>query len=118
VQAVVDFFGPIDVAAWYRYKGETQAGLIGAPVDGSEEKLTRANPITYLDGGDPPVLVAHGRRDKLVPMAQSELFAAALRKAGVPVTLELVPWAAHNVQQLELDAAVVAFFDRHLKAGR
>jgi acetyl esterase/lipase len=115
IQAVVDFFGPIDVAGWHRYKGETKANLIGAPIAGNEARLAKADPTTYIDAGDPPVLVAHGERDTLVPKAQSELLHAALRGAGVESTLVLVPGAAHSVQELDLDARVLAFLDRHLK---
>ncbi len=115
VQAVVDYFGPIDVALWYRQKKQEDAALIGGPVTGNERRLALANPITYVDRGDPPTLIAHGRQDPLVPMSQSQLFEEALRKAGVPVQLHLVPGAGHSVTQMNLDREVAAFFDRYLK---
>ena len=81
----------------------------------NEARLAKADPTTYIDPQDPPILIAHGARDSLVPKAQSELFDAVLRKAGVASTLLLVPGAGHSVQELNLDARVLAFFDRHLK---
>ena len=38
---------------------------------------------TYLDKNDPPFLIMHGTADTTVPVAQSELLAAALKKHGV-----------------------------------
>ncbi len=115
VQAAVDFFGPIDVAEWFRYKKDPFAHLIGAPIDGNEDKLAAANPETYIDAGDPPVFVAHGGDDTLVPRQQSDHFFAALQKAGVPGSLTIVSQVGHSVKDLQLDADVRAFFDRYLR---
>lgn len=41
------------------------------------------------------MLLAHGDTDRLVPAAQSERPAAALRAAGAPVELEVVLGAGH-----------------------
>ncbi|MFN0165303.1 MAG: alpha/beta hydrolase fold domain-containing protein [Bryobacteraceae bacterium] len=115
VEAAVDFFGPIDVAEWFRYKKSPFVHLIGAPIEGNEDRLRAANPETYIGAGDPPVFVAHGAVDTLVPRSESERFYAALRRAGVPATLTIVPEAGHSVKGLNLDAEVRAFFDRYLR---
>ena len=115
VQAAVDFFGPIDVAGWYRELGAPEAALIGGPVEGNEAKLRATSPATYISPDDPPVLVAHGVRDTLVRMHHSEKFHAALREAGVRTELHIVPGAAHSVKELNLDQQVLEFLDQTLR---
>jgi acetyl esterase/lipase len=43
-----------------------------------------ATPKHFVTAGDPPILFLHGTRDHVVPMADSENLAAALRAAAVP----------------------------------
>ena len=47
------------------------------------DQVRRADPITYIDANDPPILIVHGEEDGTVIINQSELFYAALKKAGV-----------------------------------
>jgi acetyl esterase/lipase len=58
-----------------------------------EEKVAKANPITHVTKNAPPFLICHGDADPLVPHHQSELLEAALKQAGVPVTLYTVKGA-------------------------
>ena len=75
--------------------------------------------ITHADPKDPPFLILHGTADKTVPVEQSEILAAALKKAGVEHELVLVPEAPHTFdlqpKQQDLRPLVLAFFDKHLK---
>ena len=96
VQAVVDMFGPADLFYGVQHK-ETWA-ILAREVFGSkssEEILRRASPVNYVSRDDPPFLLLHGERDGLVPLVQSELMEAALRKAGVPVEFVVVKHAGH-----------------------
>jgi dipeptidyl aminopeptidase/acylaminoacyl peptidase len=54
-----------------------------------------ASPVSYVRAGAPPFHIAHGTADRLVPAAQSEQFAEALRTVGIDVELTLVPEADH-----------------------
>lgn len=93
VQAVVDNFGPIDLMTLKDTPSPMDpdptigpiAGFLGKPAQQVPELVKKANPITYLDQDDPPVLMIHGENDSLVPFAQSELFYDALTKAGVKI---------------------------------
>jgi dipeptidyl aminopeptidase/acylaminoacyl peptidase len=51
--------------------------------------------VYHAHGGAPPFLLQHGADDTWVPCQQSVSFAAALRAAGAPVELEVVPGADH-----------------------
>ena len=126
VEAVVDYFGPTDLARWRPSPDPavnpklSESRLIGADVTTNPAKAARANPITYVAHDAPPFFIGHGAADALVPVSQSELLYDALRQAGVPVVLRIVPGAGHSVPGLGLDEAVRAFLDRYLKpaAGR
>ena len=52
--------------------------------------------MTHLDGRDPPVLLIHGEADKVVPVAQSRAFHAALQLQKVPAELMVIPAADHS----------------------
>ena len=106
VQAVVDHFGPTDFLQMDAHRlpegmlhdpaDSPESLLIGGPIQENKEKTARANPITYITSGDPPVLICHGDSDPLVPHHQSILLDAALRKAGVPVTFYTVRGGGHG----------------------
>ena len=59
-------------------------------------RLAVASPIDHVDRGDPPMLLIHGMRDRIVPYRQSERMAGALRRAGVSARLVLIPDADHS----------------------
>jgi len=123
VQAVIDFFGPSDFLQMSKFPGKMdhdapdspESRLIGGPIQQHPEKVRRADPITYVSRADPPFLIMHGDRDETVPLNQSELLHAALKKAGVEVTFEVVRGAGHGFSGPEINAQVDAFLDRHLK---
>lgn len=106
VQAVVDYFGPTDFLQMDAHRlpngmehdraDSPESELIGGPIQENKAKAAQANPITYVSSNDPPSLICHGDRDPLVPHHQSELLAAALKKAGVPVVFYTVKGAGHG----------------------
>lgn len=129
VQAVVDFFGPtdflqMDAAALpggqkHNPADSPESQLVGGAIQDNKEKVTQANPITYVSGDDPPFLILHGERDPLVPVNQSELLFDALTRAGVKVTFHKVVGAGHGGPQFStraVRAMVLAFLDEHLKS--
>ena len=94
------------------------AALLGGPVQDNKEKAAQASPITYVAKGDPPFLILHGDQDRLVPLAQSEEFADALKKAGVEVTLRVLKGANHGgpaFNSPENRQLIEEFFVKHLQ---
>lgn len=91
------------------------------PAKGGEdaELIRRASPVTYATKDDPPALILHGTKDAIVPLAQSERLASALKSAGVEHELVVVNGAPHSFhlepQQQDLRPKVLSFLDRHLK---
>ena len=106
VNAVVDWYGPADLATMPRRQppphiaAKLPPELLVAPEDqltrGLEgEALADASPVTHVTPEAPPFLLVHGTADWLVPYAQSELLHAALTAAGVDCRLEPVEGAQH-----------------------
>lgn len=112
VSCVVDLYGPAefsqrDVAPLRKTRAE-------AP-----ELYKAFTVLTYLDKNDPPTLILHGTADTTVPLAQSELLAAALKEKGIEHQLVVVEGAPHTFHlqpsQKDLRPTVLEFFAKHLK---
>lgn len=119
VQAVTDCYGPSNLAFYGTSQpGDTLSNLIGGPIQDNPDKVQAANPITYINEGDPPFALFHGDVDPIVPLRHSEALRDALAEAKVPVTLKVVPGAGHGFQgqdYQEVGTGVLAFFDKYLK---
>lgn len=126
VQAVCDFCGPAsfreqdfanDPRAKSKAGNEAVTKLFGGPLVENRDKARMASPVEYASKDDPPFLIVHGGSDPLVNPKHSELLTAALKKAGVDVTLHIVPKAGHGVGSPETNKLAAEFFDRHLKGA-
>ncbi len=127
VQAVCDWFGPTDLTQMEAHAltpgkpfshdapDSPESKLIGGAIQENRGKALAASPLTYVTPDDPPFLIMHGDKDPLVPHHQSEIFEAALKKAGVKATLHTVKGAGHGFGGPEIMTMVQDFFDRHLK---
>jgi dipeptidyl aminopeptidase/acylaminoacyl peptidase len=61
-----------------------------------EEAVMRAHsPLHQVERIEVPVFLIHGADDKMVPLSQSELFAAALEQAGKEHSFEIEEGAGH-----------------------
>lgn len=101
VDAVVDFFGPIDVSRMERcetYKDDKspEAVLLGCSPSKNPDLSKSLNPMSYIDKNDPKFLVIHGDADPVVPYCQSEFFAKALKDKGVLEDFITVPGGNHG----------------------
>lgn len=122
VQAVCDFFGPIDLLTLVDPTGEIDLGtaqspvgrLLGGPRAERIELAKLASPTAHVDATDPPFLIVHGDADEIVPWAQSVTFHQILADAGVDASLYVVGLAGHGGFAPSVYALVRAFFDRVL----
>jgi acetyl esterase/lipase len=117
VQAVADLFGPADLT---RNFSQTYSQLKSSVFGNFDLEL--ASPPTYISADDPPFLILHGDRDRVVPLSQSQLLYDRLKEGHVPVELVVVQNGTHGFRTLdmvpsrrELTAMLVAFFTQHLK---
>lgn len=74
--------------------------LVGCPIQTCPATVAQANPMTYVDGDDPPLLFLHGQADFLVPHGQSELLYARIKAVCGEATFVSVPAADHMMDQI------------------
>jgi acetyl esterase/lipase len=120
VQAVVDMFGPTQLNISNRPEiGEMAFGVTNR----DDPVFKKFSPLTYVSEDDPPFLILHGEKDVGVKPIHSKLLEAALKKAGVPVTLVMVKNAGHgfaptggepNPSREEIARMIADFFDKKL----
>jgi acetyl esterase/lipase len=129
VQAVLDWFGPVDLTLMGAQSGprsmlnhdapdSPESRLLGGAVQEKKDLAKTANPLTYVDKNDPPFLIMHGDNDQLVPHEQSVMLAKALMDVGVEVTLKTIPGAAHEdpkFRSAENQRLITDFFSQKLK---
>lgn len=73
-----------------------ESRLIGASILTHPHLVAAASPLTYVDAGDPPTLIAHGTQDMVVPDHQSTLLYSRMASAGTPVAYYEVHGAGHD----------------------
>jgi acetyl esterase/lipase len=114
VQAIVDLFGPSALVRFaktsrrfkYKYKQDS-------------DFLNSASPVTYLSNDDPPILILHGDKDNVVPLAQSEYLHKRYQATGLDSELYIIKGAAHGGRQFSdktRHALIKTFLDKHIKA--
>ncbi len=111
VQAVVAMAAPTDMAAF------------GERVKMDKDMIALISPVTHVDRDSAPLLLLHGTKDTLVPLAQSELLEHKYRQAGVPVELVKFEGAPHGFWNRDpgfsdVIKRAVAFYRQTLAAGK
>lgn len=90
IAGISDFAEVRRVTPHRKLKQDIDAYLGGAPA-------AAASPISQVSRGDPPVLLFHGKSDKLVPVAQSVSLAQRLKAARVKVLFRAFDRAGHGI---------------------
>lgn len=103
VRAIVNYYGPVDLAEGYRNpprpdpintRAVLEDFLSGTP-DTRPADYRTASPITYVRPGLPPVLLIYGDRDHIVKPEFGQQLYDQLRAAGNTAALIRLPWAEH-----------------------
>ncbi len=132
VQAVVDWFGPIDFLKMdEQFAGagcpqnhddasSPESQLVGAPIQTVPEIVQTTNPTNYLTADDAAFLIQHGSADCNIPPVQGEDLAEALGAVigSDKATYTLIDGAGHGGAEFGAEdnlALVIEFLDTYLK---
>jgi acetyl esterase/lipase len=120
VQAVCVWYGPSDLPRLIeKRQGPAPAfimrKLLGGPAGENLEKAREASPIVYVSEDDPPFLIMHGQRDRIVPVEQARRLNAALLSQHVPCNMILLERTGHMGKAFLRSKAPFVFFEHHLR---
>ncbi len=109
----VNLHAAVDFAEW------DSVGKRFVPITDLSKRIQiikQVSPIYQVTPDDPPILIAHGDTDELVPLQQSEWFIQKLKKAKVPCRLIVKKGGGHGWegQQTEVEA-FADWFDQYLR---
>ena len=83
--------------------------------DATEETYKAASPMTFVTEKSPPFLIVHGINDDIVPIAQSDTLAEALRAKGVPFEYHQLEGESHGFSiagWLQIEGLMMDFLSR------
>ena len=115
-------YGVADLSALaedtHRFEARYLDGLVGAWPQERERYLERS-PLHHADRIRCPVIFFQGLQDVVVPPAQTEAMAEALRANQIPVEVHLFPDEGHSFRdgatQIQVLEATETFFRRHFQ---
>jgi acetyl esterase/lipase len=128
-QAAVGWYGIYDFPAMPgRNESQAEHDYLGCKAaECPASQLAAASAVAHVDANDPPILLLHGDRDTVVPVAQSQQMVERLRASGASVENEVFPGIGHSwiganeaqTRETSLRALDLTyrFFDRHLRPG-
>ncbi len=100
VQAASAYYGASDFTVgeleFQHHTGLVIVKLFRGTEKQKPELYKKASPIFYVGRGAPPLFLAHGEQDELVPFDQSVRMAEAYREAGLDVEFIPVKNAGHD----------------------
>ncbi|MHC4401127.1 MAG: prolyl oligopeptidase family serine peptidase [Planctomycetota bacterium] len=115
VAAVVAYFPPTDVRPWVDEESSYWKNYPALRFDAGQ--AAACSPVLHVTADDPPTLLIHGDRDKLVPLDHSEKIREEFGKSDVPCELLIIEGAAHGFRGPDAEQAsdaTVAWFEKHL----
>lgn len=122
VNAVVDWFGPVDMTKMQdcsttKDEKSPEATLLGIAPAKNLDRVALLGPATYLDEKDPMFLVIHGDADPVVSYCQSVNFSEALKEKGKLYDFITVPNGKHGPVTFNNDTMhrMVEFFKKMAK---
>jgi dipeptidyl aminopeptidase/acylaminoacyl peptidase len=93
---------------WTRFMGAS---------DPQDKVLDEISPSEHADKITIPVLLIHGKDDTVVPLEQTRVMEKALREAGKPAEVVVMPgedhWLSRGETRLQMLQSVVAFLEKN-----
>jgi dipeptidyl aminopeptidase/acylaminoacyl peptidase len=105
--AAVDFYGPTDLATWYKNEPGSRSMLVavlgGTPVE-KPDAYRAASPVTFVKDVRIPILIVHGDADAAVPISQALELASSLKKANKRFDLIRIKGGDHGFRNHRAEA--------------
>jgi acetyl esterase/lipase len=121
VTCVVNVYGPSDFTRSYGKSVDAAEVLplfLGGNLETARKAHVRASPLSWVTPDAAPTLCVHGTEDKYVAHEQAVWLVDKLKASAVEAELLTLPGAGHGFKGKDAEtaeAALVAFFDKHLK---
>lgn len=115
VAAVVAYYPPTDLREFVNEKSPYYHRFPALQFD--VELADDFSPVLHVTQDDPPTLLIHGDKDKLVPISHSNQIMIQFENQKVPAELLIIKNAAHGFQgedNIRASQAVVKWFKQHL----
>ncbi|MEO1974213.1 MAG: prolyl oligopeptidase family serine peptidase, partial [Pirellulaceae bacterium] len=115
VAAVVAYFPPTDLRRLVPPPKDTRFPAL----DFDPEKAADYSPILHVSADDPPTLLIHGDKDRLVGLSNSTKILAEFKKEKVTSELIVLEGAGHGFRgddAAKASAAMVSWFGKHLQS--
>ena len=122
VACVVNYFGPSDFTKSYGHSKDAAEVLplwLGGDLEKAHRRHIEASPLYWVTPNAAPTLCIHGTKDDYVAYDQAKWIVEKLKAADVEADLMTMEGAGHGFHGKDAeaaDAAMIAFFDKHLKA--
>lgn len=125
VQAACDWAGPTDFASIPKQQGpdaeldfnDPNGPLAILMAGNSQAARNGASPVNRLSSDDAPLLIVHGKRDTVVPSAQSSELADKMTAAGLKVECLIVPDEGHTLSSRTAVERTIEFFKKNLQSS-
>lgn len=112
VQAVVSFVGPTNLVGTFpEVSTNILKNFLGGTAAEKGDLYKQASPITYVNEGDPPMLLFQGSTDVLVPYDQAFQFATAMHNANVQGNVVMHVGLGHGWGGADMERDVRQSFD-------
>lgn len=121
VACVVNVYGPSDFTKSYGKSVDAAEVLplfLGGNLETAHRRHIVSSPLYWVTPNAAPTLCIHGTEDKYVAHEQAVWLIDKLKAAEVEAELLTLPGAGHGFKgddAAKADAALIAFFDKHLK---
>ncbi len=125
VNCVVNYYGPNDFTKSYGASVDAAEVLplfLGGDLSTKRREHIVASPLYWVTPFAAPTLLVHGTDDTYVAYEQATWMRDKLAASAVEVELLTLPGAGHGFKvpadAEKAEKALIAFFDKHFKAGR
>ncbi len=122
-EAVINLFGPTDLADMYRNPVNPATPLllgavIGSSLPDNPNAYAQNSPVNFVSVSNLPTLIIQGGKDSLVAVSQQTMLRDKLQQNNVPVEFVLYPDAGHGLSGTNLADALLKvkeFLDLYAK---